>query len=112
MKIYRCTPSLAYTYIHTYILTYLLTYTHTHIHTYIHTYIYILIHTYTYLYIYMYICTHLNILLHSYMGVSEYRGSKYSTLNSKVLIIRTPKEGTPNFRKLPYTEKMYIVTTL
>ena len=26
-----------------------------------------------------------------YMGVSENRGSKYSTLNSRVLIIRTPK---------------------
>ena len=26
---------------------------------------------------------------------------KIGTLNSRSLIIRTPKEGTPNFRKLP-----------
>ena len=32
------------------------------------------------------------------MGVSENRGPEYSTLNSRILIIRTPKEGTPNFR--------------
>ena len=37
-----------------------------------------------------------------YVGVSENGGPCYSTLNSKILIIRTPKRGTPNFRKLPY----------
>ena len=26
----------------------------------------------------------------------------YSTLNSRILIVRTPKSGTPNFRKLPF----------
>ena len=36
-----------------------------------------------------------------YMRVSEARGPKYSTLNSRILIIRTPKHGTPNFQKLP-----------
>ena len=36
------------------------------------------------------------------MGVSENRGPRYRTLNSRILIIRTPKYGTPNFRKLPY----------
>ena len=37
------------------------------------------------------------------MGVFESRGSYYSTLNSRILIIviRSPKYGTPNFRKLP-----------
>ena len=36
------------------------------------------------------------------MGASENRGPLKSTLNSRILIIRTPKQGTPNFRKLPY----------
>ena len=36
------------------------------------------------------------------LGVSENRGSQYSTLNSRILVIRTPRKGTPNFRKLPY----------
>ena len=35
------------------------------------------------------------------MGVSENRGSRYSTLNSRILIIRTPKIRYPS-RKLPY----------
>ena len=30
---------------------------------------------------------------------------EYSTLNSRILMIRTPKYGTPNFRKLPYAQK-------
>ena len=29
------------------------------------------------------------------MGVSENRGSKYSTLNSRILIIRTPNKVPP-----------------
>ena len=29
-----------------------------------------------------------------HMGVSENRGPEYSTLNSRIHIIRTPKEGT------------------
>ena len=33
------------------------------------------------------------------MGVSENRGPKYSTLNSRILILRTPKEGTLIFGK-------------
>ena len=33
------------------------------------------------------------------VGVSENRGPEYSTLNSRILIIRTPKYRTPNFRK-------------
>ena len=38
-----------------------------------------------------------------HMGVSENTGPSYSTLNSRILIIRTPKkQGTPNFRKVPY----------
>ena len=37
-----------------------------------------------------------------YLGVSENRGPQYSTLNSRILIIRTPKQGTPNFRKLTF----------
>ena len=40
-----------------------------------------------------------------YMGVSENRGPEYSTLNSRTPIIRIPKQGTPNFRKLPYGSK-------
>ena len=35
------------------------------------------------------------------MGVSKNRGSKYSTLNSRILI-RTPKIRYPPFRKLPH----------
>ena len=31
-------------------------------------------------------------------GVSENRGPEYRTLNSRILIVRTPKYGTPNFR--------------
>ena len=31
-------------------------------------------------------------------------GSFRSTLNSRILIIRTPTYGTPNFRKLPHLE--------
>ena len=34
------------------------------------------------------------------MGVSENRGPGYGILNSRTLIIRTPRQGTPNFRKL------------
>ena len=45
-----------------------------------------------------------SILRMRYMGVSENRGPQYSTLNSRILIIRTPK-GTPNIRKLPYSLK-------
>ena len=41
------------------------------------------------------------------MGVSENRG--YSTLNSRILIIRTPKYGAPNFRKLPYSHALQAV---
>ena len=33
----------------------------------------------------------------SHMGVSKNRGSQYSTLNSRILIIRTPKKGIPIF---------------
>ena len=38
------------------------------------------------------------------MGVSENGAGRAldSTRNSRILIIRTPKYGTPNFRKLPY----------
>ena len=36
-----------------------------------------------------------------FMGVSENGGSEYSTLNSRILLIRTPKEGTPNFIRTP-----------
>ena len=35
-------------------------------------------------------------------GVSEKRGPEYSSLNSRILIVRTPKYGTPNFRNIPY----------
>ena len=31
------------------------------------------------------------------MGVSTNRGSRYSTLNTRILIVRTPKQGTPIF---------------
>ena len=34
-----------------------------------------------------------------YLGVSENRGPEYSTLNSRMLIIRTPKQGTLIFGK-------------
>ena len=37
-----------------------------------------------------------------HMGVSENRGRKNRTLNSRILTIRTPKSGTPNLRRLPY----------
>ena len=37
-----------------------------------------------------------------HMGVSENREPYYSTLHSRILIIKTPKQGIPNFRKLPY----------
>ena len=36
------------------------------------------------------------------LGVSENRGASYSTLNIRILIIRTPNEVSPNFRKLPF----------
>ena len=39
-----------------------------------------------------------------YVGVSGNRGPQYSTLNSRILIMRTPKYGTPDFRKLPCGE--------
>ena len=35
------------------------------------------------------------------VGVSKNRGSQSSTLNSRILIIRTPKIRYPHFRKLP-----------
>ena len=36
------------------------------------------------------------------MGVSENRGPQYSALDSRMLIIGTPKYGNPlNFRKVP-----------
>ena len=35
------------------------------------------------------------------MGVSQNRGPQYSTLNSRILVIRTPKIRYPNFRKVP-----------
>ena len=35
------------------------------------------------------------------MGVSKNRGPQYSTLISRILIVRTPKYSAPNFRKLP-----------
>ena len=38
----------------------------------------------------------------SYVGVSENAEPKSSTLNSRILIIRTPKYCTLNFPKLPY----------
>ena len=34
-------------------------------------------------------------------GVFENRGLEHSTLNSRILKRRTPKQGIPNFRKLP-----------
>ena len=34
-------------------------------------------------------------------GVSQNKGPYYSTLNSRILIIRTPKQGTLNFRIRP-----------
>ena len=37
----------------------------------------------------------------SYSGVSENRGPQYSTLNSGIRVIRTPKQGSPDFPKLP-----------
>ena len=37
------------------------------------------------------------------MGVSENSGPSYVTLNRRIFIIRTPKQGTPNPRQLPYT---------
>ena len=36
------------------------------------------------------------------MVVSENRGPEYSTLNSRILT-KSPEQGTPNFRKLPYS---------
>ena len=41
------------------------------------------------------------------MGVSENRGPWYGTLSSRIPIIRTPKYGTPYFRKLPYSSPLY-----
>ena len=38
----------------------------------------------------------------TWMGISENREPKYSTLNSRILIIRSPKLRYPHFRKLPY----------
>ena len=43
-----------------------------------------------------------------HMGVSENRGPYYSTLNSRILIIRTPRQGTPNFRKLPHESPSWV----
>ena len=36
------------------------------------------------------------------MGVSENRDSLFSTLDSRIRLIRSPKQGTPHFRKHPY----------
>ena len=36
------------------------------------------------------------------MEASESRGPEYSTLNSRILIVRTPKYGTPYFLNLPH----------
>ena len=35
------------------------------------------------------------------MGVSENKGPQYSTLNSRILIIRTPPMGYPQFSETP-----------
>ena len=43
------------------------------------------------------------------MGASENRGPIYiereSTLNGRILIIGTPKYGTPSFQELPYCHR-------
>ena len=36
------------------------------------------------------------------LGVSENREPQKRTLNCRILIIRTPKQGTPYFQKLPF----------
>ena len=38
------------------------------------------------------------------LAVSENRGPQYNILNSRILITRSPKYGTPNFRKLPFRD--------
>ena len=40
--------------------------------------------------------------IHMDLGVSENRGPQSRTPNSRILIIRTPKYGTPHFRKPPF----------
>ena len=43
-----------------------------------------------------------------YMGVSENRGPKYGTPNSRILIIIGPQDKVPpNIRKLPYVHSCY-----
>ena len=42
------------------------------------------------------------VISRSYLGVSEDRGPSYSTLSSRILIIRNPKIRYPNFRKVPF----------
>ena len=37
----------------------------------------------------------------AHVGVSENGGPSYSTLFCRILVVRTPKYGTPYFRKLP-----------
>ena len=44
------------------------------------------------------------------MGVSENRGPLYNTLNSRILILGTPKKGTPNFWKLPPRNVKYHIS--
>ena len=39
------------------------------------------------------------------MRVSENRGPQYRTLNSRILIIRTPKQSTPQFSETPILEQ-------
>ena len=64
--------------------------------------------------LYRYLTAHVDTVLNLYMGLSNNRGPEYSNLNSRILIIRAPKYGTPNFRKLPYPRapSMQIVPTL
>ena len=41
------------------------------------------------------------LLTTTHMGVSENRGPQYSTLSSRILVIRTPKQDNPYFQKPP-----------
>ena len=43
----------------------------------------------------------------NYLGVSENRGPEYNSQNSRILMIRTLKHGTPSFRKLPFRPLHY-----
>ena len=97
MDIYKYMYRYMYIYIHKHIDI-------THIHKHIHLQIQIQIHIQKYTYLQCSRCKH-GACLAKKWGFPKIRGPQYSTLNSRILIIRTPKEGTPIFGKSQISPK-------